>query len=171
MTDADHTPHYFVFGAEDTCKHCGNRRDHEVHTVMDRETEAILLLQSSPARKGIGLFYDISRAHAVEAIYRALEQRDQIRHELAKIKEENETIAKRFQDKLNKYQLDVSEAIEDYFIKKTSVKERETAFRRLMAFVLPKPIDPLKKLLESKLTLPDKELELLVKEIRSLDKG
>lgn len=31
MTDADNTPHPYVFGAPDTCKLCGNVPGHPVH--------------------------------------------------------------------------------------------------------------------------------------------
>lgn len=47
------------------------------------ELEASLLLQGSPARKGFPLTYDISRAHAIEALCRALERREAFKQEVS----------------------------------------------------------------------------------------
>ena len=47
------------------------------------ELEAALLLQGSPARKGFPITYDISRAHAIEALCSLIERHEAFRQEVS----------------------------------------------------------------------------------------
>lgn len=40
MTDADNTPHPYIFGAPDTCRLCGNAPGHPVHTAKPQMVES-----------------------------------------------------------------------------------------------------------------------------------
>lgn len=84
--------------------------------MTDIQTKAILLLQGSPARKGIPINYDISRAHAIEAICRAIEAHEAFRQE-------------------------VSDAVEAYFTLENYLGKFNDTLGR---FIIPKPKpDPL----------------------------
>lgn len=51
--------------------------------MTEIEIEASLLLQGSPARKGFPVTYDISRAHAIEAICRLIKRHEAFRREVS----------------------------------------------------------------------------------------
>lgn len=95
--------------------------------MTDIETKAILILQGSPARKGIPITYDISRAHAIEAICRAIEAHEATKQELADFRQE------------------VSDMLREY-IECFSTP----AWHRLYEFIIPAPKpDPLREIAEA----------------------
>lgn len=87
--------------------------------MTEIEIEASLLLQGSPARKGFPVTYDISRAHAIEAICRLIKRHEAFRRE-------------------------VSDAVEQYFRDVTLTKVPMALER----FIIAKP-DPLVEAIKS----------------------
>lgn len=87
------------------------------------ETQAALLLQSSPALEGYPLTYDISRAHAMQAVVTALEQKAALQAEF------------------DQHKRDVSDVISELSSEYTSMGLYYAD--KLKRFILPKHVDPL----------------------------
>ena len=128
-------------------------------TVEPIEVRASLLLNGSPARKGVPLTYDISRAHAIEALCRAIEA-----HEADNARNEQRLAdqAKAFSDAVKRL-IETGKAYDKVagLVRGTALDEHVKSIDALRAFILPEPdplVEALDKMLRRRTMHPDREV-------------